>query len=102
LILFAEIALNALVAADGLVGSLAAFNASYFARSSPIFAFRNDIGILLTRISSRFLSPCAWRAYCARSFRARSVTEYGSASSLMPNQRNCKRKPLTLELQIVN
>lgn len=41
---------------------------------SPIFAFLNDMGMRLTRISIRVRRPCAWRLYCARSFRARSVT----------------------------
>lgn len=41
---------------------------------SPIFAFLNDMGMRLTRISMRVRRPCAWRLYCARNFRARSVT----------------------------
>lgn len=41
---------------------------------SSIFTFLNDIGIRLTRISIRVRKPCACKAYCARSFRARSVT----------------------------
>lgn len=41
---------------------------------SPIFAFRNATGILLTRISIRVLNCCACIVYCARSFLARSVT----------------------------
>ena len=46
----------------------------YFVYRSPIFALRNAIGIRLTLISIRVLSPCACRLYCARSFLARSVT----------------------------
>lgn len=45
-----------------------------FANSSPMFALRNAIGIRLTLISIRVRIPCAWRLYCARSLRARSVT----------------------------
>jgi len=46
----------------------------YFVYRSPIFALRNAIGIRLTLISIRVLSPCACRLYCARSFLARSVS----------------------------
>jgi len=45
-----------------------------FSNSSPIDIFLNATGILLTRISNRIRSPCACKAYWARSFRARSVT----------------------------
>lgn len=42
--------------------------------NSWIFRFLNACGIRLTRISRRDRSPCACKAYCARSLRARSVT----------------------------
>jgi len=45
-----------------------------FSNNSPIVIFLNATGILLMRISNRNRSPCACKAYCARSFRARSVT----------------------------
>ena len=41
---------------------------------SCIFLFLSACGIRLTRISRRDRRPCACKAYCARSFRARSVT----------------------------
>lgn len=47
----------------------------YWSARSPIFAFLNAIGMRLTRISMRVRRPWAWRLYCARSFRARSVTD---------------------------
>ena len=47
----------------------------YFASKSPILAFLKAIGILLTLISIRVRIPCACRLYCARIFRARSVTD---------------------------
>lgn len=47
---------------------------SYLFMSSRMFVFRSGCGIRFTRISSRDRRPCAWRAYCARSLRARSVT----------------------------
>lgn len=45
-----------------------------FSTSCLMFVILKACGILLTRISSRARSPCACRAYCARSLRARSVT----------------------------
>lgn len=36
---------------------------------------RRLLGILLMRFSRRDRSPCVWRAYVARSFLARSVTD---------------------------
>lgn len=60
-----------------------------FASSSPIFAFRRAKGIRLTRISIRVRRFCDIRLYCARSFRARSVTVIwvSSASTTRPAQR---------------
>lgn len=46
----------------------------YLSASSPILAFRSAMGMRLTRISMRVRRPWAWRWYCARNFRARSVT----------------------------
>jgi len=67
----------------------------YFSRSSPIFAFRVDVGIRLIRSSILVRRLCACRAYCARSFRARSVTGkrlmccavYQKANGLLSNCR---------------
>lgn len=42
--------------------------------SSPIVALRRATGIRFTRRSIRARRSFAWRAYCARSLRARSVT----------------------------
>jgi hypothetical protein len=49
-------------------------DSAYFSNSSPMFAFLKLGGIRLTRSSILVLMPCACKAYCARSFRARSVT----------------------------
>lgn len=45
-----------------------------FSSNSPILAFRSATGIRFMRLSIRDRRSCAWRAYCARSLRARSVT----------------------------
>lgn len=46
----------------------------YLSASSPILALRSAMGMRLTRISIRVRRPCACKLYCARNFRARSVT----------------------------
>jgi len=46
----------------------------YFAKSSPIFAFRRAFGIRFKRSSIRVRRLWACKEYCARNFRARSVT----------------------------
>lgn len=46
----------------------------YWSISSAIFVVRSCFGTRFILISSRDRKPCAWRAYCARSLRARSVT----------------------------
>ena len=45
-----------------------------FSHNSPIFALRRDTGIRFTRRSIRARRSWDWRAYWARSLRARSVT----------------------------
>lgn len=47
----------------------------YFSTRSIMLVLRNELGIRLTRISSRDRSPWERSAYCARSFRALSVTK---------------------------
>lgn len=46
-----------------------------------MFALRRATGIRLTRRSSLARRSCAWRAYCARSLRALSVTAMVSVNS---------------------
>jgi len=43
-------------------------------RRSAIFSFLSAVGMRWILISSLVRRPCAWSAYCARSFLARSVT----------------------------
>ena len=70
-----------------------------FSNSSPMVALRRAMGIRFTRLSIRARRSFAWRAYCARSLRARSVTMIvlvgRSKESLV------SEKP-TFELQVVN
>lgn len=63
-----------------------------FSSNSPIFTLRSETGIRLTRLSMRARRSLAWRAYWARSLRARSVTE-GLALNQQDNRNilsNCK------------
>lgn len=48
--------------------------ALYLSSNSPIVTLRKATGMRLMRRSRRARRSCAWRAYCARSLRARSVT----------------------------
>lgn len=58
-------------------GAWSAWSAAlYFSSNSPILALRKATGMRFIRRSSRARRSWAWRAYCARSLRARSVT-YG-------------------------
>lgn len=75
---------------------------------SPIFALLNVIGMRLTRISMRVLSPCAWRLYCARSLRARSET-VGRVSVMIvsslrrfANTQRQREKPRTFKLEVLD
>lgn len=73
----------------------------YLSASSPILALRNAMGMRLTRISIRVRSPWAWRLYCARSFRARSVTV--DALDVAPSWYVLAQlRPHTFELEVVN
>ena len=65
---FLELTLRALTSCSRLGGC------EYFSRSSAKFALLNDAGIRFTRSSTRVRRLWACKAYCARSFRARSVT----------------------------
>lgn len=69
-----------------------------FSSSSPIVALRRATGIRLTRLSIRARRSFAWRAYCARSLRARSVT----MAWLVDCQVSDVSRERTFELQVVN
>ena len=92
----------------GLVGNVGATKAdfevlsAYFSSRSPMFVFRNAIGIRLTRISIRVRSPCACSIYCARSFLARSVTVPTSTNETLDKERAKSHDLLTLKLQVID
>lgn len=66
---------------------------------SPILTLRRDVGIRLTRISIRDRRPWAWRWYCARNLRARSVTAMGGQHYALA--RVGPRARPTLQLQVI-
>jgi hypothetical protein len=68
----------------------------YLLISSSILVVRNAWGILLIRISSLEWRPCACKAYCARNFRARSVTV-----KRVRSRGRTVTTALTLQLQII-
>lgn len=72
----------------------------YLTSKSPILIFRSDVGILLTRISIRDRRPCAWRLYCARSLRARSVTAQHVSMRRRPHGGMGVNKPSSCRLSI--
>jgi hypothetical protein len=74
---------------------------AYFASRSPSVTSRRGFGMRLMRISIRVLRLCAWRLYCARSLRARSVTE-GCKVSIDRVDIGDLHGSHTFELQIVD
>ena len=64
-----------------------------------MFAFRIAVGMRLTRSSILVRRFWACRAYCARSFRARSVTGKDNISGVHEWEHS---RRLTLQLEIVN
>ena len=74
---FLEAILGASVSCSGFGGC------TYFSSNSTKFARLRDVGIRFTRSSTRVRRLWACKAYCARSFRARSVTASISAENCL-------------------
>lgn len=81
--------------------------ALYLSSNSPIVTLRKATGMRLMRRSRRARRSCAWRAYCARSLRARSVTCGLSAARSIKegggggSPSRSTEDELTLKLQVV-
>ena len=61
----------------------------------------SEMGMRLTRISMRERRPWAWRLYCARRRRARSVTAAALALCVAPRVCSGTWRDRTLELEVI-